>query len=296
MLKNLLSLTLFIMLSLVVFNFQTAEAKIVEIKTMKDILSEITSDTLVLLDLDDTCVTTESMLGNSPWWEHFTRKMMTAGFDTKTTFERVFPLVGKVIQTIPLKPTESEIPFLIQSLQEQNVVVWGLTGRVKQAPYDTNFAGTTHLHLQKIGIDFEKSILPATATLSYTQPPKTFAYGIIFTNHQLKGPILKQFLQNINYSPAKVVMVDDMISHLESVERVLSDLNIPCDCFHYTRLEDAKKNFDPLIGNLQLKALLTQGYIPTDEQATLWKNEMLKLKPSLSPDFYLEELIMNIKN
>jgi len=296
MLKNSLNLTLFFLLATTVFCLPKTDATIAEITNMRDILPEITSDTLVLMDLDDTCVATESMLGSSPWWEYFTRKMMSAKFDTTTTFHRVFPLIGKVIQSIPLKSIENETPLLVRSLQEQNIVVWALTARIKEAPYDPNFAASTHFQLQKAGFDFELSPLPSAANLTRATFPKIFAHGIIFTTHKLKGPVLKQFLQDIDFYPAKIVMVDDKMKHLESVETSLQELNIPCVCFRYTRLDQAETTFDPLISNLQLKALLTQGYIPTDEQAALWKNELLKLKPGLSPDFYLEELIMNIKN
>lgn len=284
----------FFLLVTAMFYLPKAESY-VEITSMNEILPEITADTLVLVDLDDTCVTTESMLGSSPWWEHFTRKMMSAQFDTRTVYQSVFPLIGKIIQSIPLKTIEKETPFIIHSLQEQNITVWGLTGRVKEAPYDPNFAGTTHFHLQKVGIDFEISPLPPASNLTRNSTTKSFAYGILFTSHQLKGPILKQFLQEIQYTPAKIVMVDDMASHLESIEQVLQEMHIPHACFRYKRLEETESQFDPLIGNLQLKALLTQGYIPTDAQAALWKTELLKAKPGLAEDFYLEELIMNIK-
>jgi hypothetical protein len=287
-------LKLFLFLLVTVFYLPTVESY-VEITSMNEILPEITADTLVLMDLDDTCVTTETTLGNTPWWEHFTNKMTSAQFDTRTVYQSVLPLVGKVIQSIPLKPIEKDIPLLIYSLQEQNITVWGLTGRVKEAPYDPSFSATTHFQLQKTGIDFELSTIPPGAILSRQNPPKTFAYGIIFTSHQLKGPVLKQFLEEIQYTPAKIVMVDDMASHLQSIEQVAREMRIPCACFRYTRLDTTKSQFDPLIGNLQLKALLTQGYIPTDEQTTLWKNELLRVKPGLSEDFYLEELITNIK-
>jgi Protein of unknown function (DUF2608) len=291
--KNIISLTFFL-LTMTSFYLPKADS-FVEITMLNEISPEITQDTLVLVDLDDTIVTTETMLGSSPWWEHFTRKMMSANFDTRTTFQSVFPLVGKIVQSIPLKPIERDTPFFIRNLQAQNIIVWGLTGRVREAPYDPNFAATTHFHLQKIGIDFDASPLPLGANITRTIHPKQFAYGILFTSHQLKGPILKQFLQEINFTPAKIIMVDDLNSHLQSVEQVAQEMNIPCACFRYKRLDQTKTMFDPMIGNLQLKALLTQGYIPTDEQASSWKTELLKLKPGLAEDFYLEELIMNIK-
>lgn len=264
----------------------------VEINAFSQILSEVDQDTLVLVDLDETCVTTETMLGTSAWWDHFTRKMTSAQFDTKTTFKLVFPLVGKIIQTIPLIPVERETPAIIQALQERNITVWGFTGRVKEAPYDPNFAGTTHYQLQKCNINFEASPLPAGSKLTQKTRPPRFAYGILFSEHHLKGPVLKQFLNDIDFTPAKVVVVDDLAHHLVSIERVLDDMQIPHACFRYNRMDNAP--FDSMIANLQLKAMLTQGYIPTDQQGARWKEEMLKAKPGLAADFYLEELIINI--
>lgn len=287
-------LALFTLVALIAYCVPKAEARIVEITSMNEIVPEINQDTLVLMDLDDTCITTVYMMGSSPWWDHFTKKLQSAQFDTRTTYNVLFPLIGKIIQSIPIKPVEDTTPPFIRSLQEQHIVVLGLTGRIKEAPYDANFAYTTHHQLQKIGIDFNMTQMPPG--LNEQNPPKTYACGIIFTDHKLKGPVLKKFLEDIHYRPAKVIMVEDMIAHLESVEKAMNELGIPFTGFRYGRQDSYNSSFDPMIANLQLKALLTQGYIPTDDQAALWKSEMLKQKPYLSPDFYLEELIMNIKN
>jgi len=287
-------IALFTLVAITAFIVPKAQAHIAEINSMNEILPEIRQDTLVLMDLDDTCITTVCMLGSSPCWDHFTKVLQSAQFDTWTTYGVIFPLVGKIIQSVPIKPIEDYTPHLIRSLQDQNIVVLSLTGRVKEAPYDPNFAFTTHSQLQKIGIDFSQSPMPPG--LNPQNPPKSFAYGIIFADHKLKGPVLKKFLEEIHYHPAKVVMVEDMISHLESVEKSMNELDIPFTGFRYGRQDQVHAAFDPMIANLQLKALLTQGYIPTDEQATLWKSELLKQKPYISHDFYLEEIIMNIKN
>jgi hypothetical protein len=246
--------------------------------------------------LDDTCITTPTMLGTTPWWEYFIRQVTVANFDIKTTFCSVFPLVGKILGAVPVVVSEEEIPLIIRAMQEQHVLIWGLTGRFKNTPYDLDFAITTRDQLQRLGIDFEAVRTPSAVHMISSCKSDVFAHGIVFTSQQLKGPVIKKFLEEIQYHPIKVVMVDDMRIHLESAEEVLKSMNIPFEGFHYTRHADSNAAFDPLIGNLQLKALLTQGYVPNNEQTSLWKSELLKTRPDLSPDFCLDEIIMSIKN
>jgi hypothetical protein len=90
------------------------------------------------------------------------------------------------------------------------------------------------------------------------------------------------------------VMVDDMADQLTSVQFSMNELAIPFFGFRYNRLDSNVDTFDSMVGNLQLKALLTQGYIPTDEQALQWKAEILEQAPHVSPDFYMNDLISGI--
>src|SRR5262245_12805887 len=118
MLKSKIIVIFWTFLVSVALNLSIVEA--IEITSMKEIQSEITPDTLVLMDLDDTCVTTFSMLGNTPWWDHFTKKMLNAQFDVQTTYKVVFPLVGKILANIPLIPIEEATPQIIRDMQNEN--------------------------------------------------------------------------------------------------------------------------------------------------------------------------------
>jgi hypothetical protein len=268
----------------------TVSARIVETHHIADILKEIDQETLVLFDIDETTLTSKTTLGTSAWWEHFIRKLAPTKEEKAQLTPFIMPIVHKVTQASQSRTVEPETAQLINSLQERGITVISLTGRCKEAPWDSNFAEYTRDQLQCLGIDFEKSIWPAGVRLDPANPPSNYAYGIIFTNFQPKGPVLLQVLKELNFRPKKVVMVEDLTEFLKSVDQSLAKENIPFVGFRYSHLDNDIKNLDPMIGNIQLYKLLSDGQYVGEEEAAEIKVDFLKQNPKLSPDFYLEAL------
>lgn len=271
------------------------QARIVEITQISEILQEIDHETLVLFDIDETTLTTTTTLGSTAWWNHFTQKFSMNKHENARLTPHLLPIVHRVIQASQSKTVETETAQLIRSLQEKGIAVISLTGRCKEAPWDPNFAEFTRNQLHSLGIDFEKSNWPSRITLDSSSQPANFAYGIIFSNFQPKGPVLVRLLKELNFRPQKIVMVEDLHDFLKSVDQALAKEKIPFVGFRYGHLDSHVKNLDPMIGNIQLQKLLTEDKLISDEEAARIKKQLLRQNPELSPDFYLDELLHQIR-
>lgn len=263
--------------------YSSAEARIVETFAIEDILPEIESDTLVLLDIDDTLITSSCSLGSSAWWTHFANILFRNKLDMSKSEEILPPMILKIFEAVPARAIEAKAPALIRELQDRKITVLGLTARSRKTSYAKNFDLITRNQLGSIGISFEQSILPQEFQRKL---PKEFAYGIIFTDQKLKGPVLVKFLQTLNYRPAKIVTLDDSPMQISSLDEALAGIDIPFVGFRYGRLDKQIERFDPLIGNIQMQTLFTTGQLLDDDQA----REVAFENPTLLPNFYLMEL------
>lgn len=259
--------------------------RIEECHSIETIASEIEADTLVLFDIDKTALITSTQLGSPAWFDHLKIKILQWGLPS----EAVVPLVCKVMQKTPHIAVEEATAPLISKLQEEGHLVFALTARLKEAPWDPHFDRTTHNHLKSAGIDFEKTQLPDH--FCKRKHPPSFAYGIIFTSWRPKGPVLKHFLEEMAHRPSKVVFVDDQIDFLHSVEQSLAEMKIPFVGFHYRYCEKQFKSFDILVANLQLQHLEEKGEVLPEKAAFIAKRKLLRKNPSINPDFYLDKLL-----
>lgn len=256
------------------------QAHIIQTHSFSEILPEIDQDTLVLIDLDQTAITSSMTLNSQAWWDH-APKVWKA--------EEFYPLIRMIIDKVPQIAVENDIPCMIQHLQRQGITVWSLTGRMKQSPWDNEHDLTTAHILKNVNIDFMLSKIPEGIDLDKLASYPQFSCGMIFTDWKPKGPYLIQFLQTLIYYPKKVLLIDDTLKQLESVEEELNRAGIPFIGFHYLR--NVNEKFDPAIGNIQLEALHREGKLLSDEEAKRIKRE----HPERSPDFYLEELLLQLK-
>jgi hypothetical protein len=260
-------------------------ARIVDTENFADLLAEADTGTLVLIDIDQTIVARTHTLGSQAWWDYEKHFIKKTGVPSDTLFAYFKPIILCILSRIPEKLVEPGIPEAIKSLQERGITVWGLTGRMKNAPWDSRYDLATQATLLKLSIDFTRSPSPAAPC------PDNFSHNILFTNWELKGPRLAEFLRHIGFKPKKIVFIDDQLTHLASVEESLNEQQIPFIGFHYTRMHATEKNFDPLIGNIQLKYLLTEDRILTEDEALQIKKE----NPFLPPNFYLDDLLLQMK-
>jgi hypothetical protein len=85
-----------------------------------------------------------------------------------------------------------------------------------------------------------------------------FYQGIMFTNAQEKGPSLALFFEEYQFEPKVLVMVDDLLYQLESVEKMCKKKGIKFVGYHY-HSPVAVKELDAQLALFQINYLKQTG-------------------------------------
>jgi hypothetical protein len=259
-----------------------AEAKVIQTNSFADILTEIDEDTWVFCDIDDTLLTTTTTLGNSLWWDYFINKMEKARFSLDQVQSEVNHLIGTILKKAPVTLVEKNTASVVAEMQNKGVKVFGLTARKNHPAYLPEFDLVTFQDLNAQGIVFNELPVEATEKLN-----KYFSYGTIYTSHNLKGPYLKDFFEQVGAQPKKVVFIDDSISQVDSVIQTMASLNIPVAVFHYTFIENNGPRFNPYIANIQLENLIKTGSVISDDEAL----DIALANPKTDKHYFLKKLV-----
>jgi hypothetical protein len=248
-----------------------------------DIKSEITPDTLILFNVAEVLMDTESSLGTQAW-----RKFIRSRTDAKTHDE----LTWIVFENFPPKSPETTTPELIQELQSNGYTTFGFTSRGRNEWYSSQVLDVdlkTEQLLLQIGIDFSKTTLNNELSMLPELFGEYFHNGIIYAgNSQNKGELLKQIIETTGYLPSKVIYVDDKEDSLKEVEKAVESINIPFVGYVYSKTAQNHQNFDPQIANIELWWFLRYDTILTDQDA-----EQIKANGEVEsdPETFLQKIV-----
>lgn len=258
-------------------------AEIIKTTNIQDIRGEITDDTLVLFNIAEVLMDTETSLGTQVW-----RKFIRARLDSKLHDD----ISWFVFQNVPPKTPESSISGLINELQSRGVVTFAFTSRGRNEWYASptpNVDIITEKLLQQMGIDFSKTHLNEELESLPNLFAEFYHAGVIYaTNTRDKDELLLEIFEKTGYCPSKVVFVDDKMDSLIAIEEMLSKLNIPFVGYAYSRTAQDHVNFDPFVANIQLDWLITYGQILADDEAIEIKKKQYR---DIELQKYFEEVI-----
>lgn len=265
----------------------TLNAEIVEINQIETILPSIEQDTFVIFNIAEVLTDSEISLGSSPW-----RKYVKEKTGSYTVHDY---LSWMAFLEIPHKPVESITPKLIKDLQQREIAVAAFTSRGRSEWYSTAIYGVdlqTEKTLAEMNIDFTRSALPFVFIQMEGNPFLEHSRnGIFYSNHMEKGHFLKLLLSDSGYKPSSVVFIDDKRDSLEIVEAAMKELGIPFHGFWYTRTQQDRKNFSPMVAHLQLQAMLDKKKIPSDQEAQIIIDAQYQ---DVDPDAFFKDLLSNL--
>lgn len=236
--------------SVTFFTSFALEAKIIETNTVDTIVPLIDKDTWLLVDLDNTTFEGKQALGHTEWFYDKAHAKMKSGMTLEEATRECYPEWIEVQKVCPVKPIEAAfIPSLVL-LQQQGIVIMGLTHR------QPSLVDSTLRQVNSLGLNFFDSA-PAKDTLVVpSATPTMYVQGILFTGeYNKKGEIFLRFLSMINQKPKKIVFIDDKRSHVEEVEIALMGTGIDYVGIHYTAIEHVEKVYFPEIAEFQYKFL-----------------------------------------
>ena len=176
--------------------------------------------TLILLDLDDTCISApdDNWLGSSVMFyqllAHETRRTEKT---TEQPINYIYPLMLQVSSLTPVVLTDDQLPQAVSNLIQQGVVVLGLTAR------GNDFIKFTPHQLEGVGLHFDQRIGDHIFTLENKEPIQV-RDGVVFVgNHNTKGEAVTELLKSgkLPYQPSKILLMDDRLEHLNSTQEAL---------------------------------------------------------------------------
>jgi hypothetical protein len=241
-------------------------ADMIEIANIEDVYSHVEEGTIVLLGMTDTISDSMLSLGSKPW-RHYIRRNVRGIQNLEEAGNLHDQWTFYVAASIPVKPVQKEIVEWIDTLQNDNIPVFCLTGRGRNVWYVTvidqvdNF---TDFQLENMGIDLKKSIVPEKLQKA---DPRLFHNGVFYTDPYTKGEFIDKIFQDTGYQPKKVIVVDDKWHELKSIEEKLTEAGIAHVCVLYQRAEKERKNFNPLVAMLQLESLFEKGVSLREDEA-----------------------------
>ena len=217
--------------------------QIKEIKHVREILNHIPDNTTLVLDLDNTVMTSCLDLGGDAWFTSLITEVVAQHDDPKLAMLWAVTLYSSVQNFIRTKAVEDETVDIVKSCQDKGLTVLGLTAR------NVTTIPATLKQLANIGIDFTKNCnIPNHGT--------SFVDGIIFCGGGHKGEHLSAFLMQHQLTTLPhVTMMDDKRRHLEDVQATLELLGIEFSGYRYGFLDQHVECFNSVSAQSQLALL-----------------------------------------
>ena len=221
-------------------------AQIIELGHFKELEKYATDETLLILDIDDTLLVPEQMLGCDEWfqcrWNHHQKE----GLSKSDALEKSLAEWEAVRHLTKMEIVEPGIEKIISNLQKKNCRMMGLTTQ------GLALATRTSQQLN------EKHI-----NLTVTAPTKhdhyfllkehgvLFRNGILFTSGRHKGAALFQLLDQMDYHPKRIVFINDKASHLTEIKEVAQTKSVEFIGLRYAYSDARKKKFSPAVAEYQ---------------------------------------------
>ncbi|MEC7839909.1 MAG: DUF2608 domain-containing protein [Chlamydiota bacterium] len=244
--------------------------EITQMKNMKQVealCNQADRDTLVIFDIDMTLTIPTNPALQMPnvkmYKSRFKKYKALWSKDQKTIITNFIGLNNSP------KLLDPHTKLLIKSLQRRNIPTIALTATLAGPILDIqDVISYRDDLLKKLDIDFSVTspsqdyfifddLLPYLG--GYPQTKK----GIILANGEknMKGVVLTRFLEAIDWTPQKVIFIDDDLSQVESMENSMGKLGVQFEGVHFRAIDDfvadkiSPEDFDVEWENLHLLSI-----------------------------------------
>lgn len=223
----------------------------------------INKDTLVIFDVDETLIQPVDMypINESSTQAQAIKKKLRESHPEIKDWGIYEDILIKQVQRPLLEPMIIE---KINALQKMGVIVIAVTAMNtgKYGRYD-RLEHWRYEHLASFG--FEGAFNDLIIDFEANNKKPVFYKGILATDLSPKGPALFSFLDRIKHLPKKIIMFDDNINFLESVQMASAQRGIPFQGYLYKGARE--KVWDQDLIEMQIEHLLYHKRWLSDEQA-----------------------------
>lgn len=222
------------------------KAQIIEVHHFGELVKHATLDTLILLDIDDTLIIPEQMVGCDDWFMLRIKNYLGVGFDKTEALEKTLAEWEAVRHITKMKIVEKGTESIVAKLQQTGYHVMGLTTQ------GLALATRTVQQLKENNIDLSIAA-PSKDDFYVTVNGHSVLYrkGILFTSGQDKGQAFFAFCDNFGLVPKRVVFINDKASHLREVEPVAEKRGVDFVGLRYGYSDIHKSRFKPEIAEIQ---------------------------------------------
>lgn len=209
------------------------------------------SDTLVVLDIDDTLISSEDIFDHGECYKTFIDLVIQGRSKLATPQEK--EAYQNTISLIFLEPKrnliETQIPLYIEALKKKGVKVVALTSCLNgKFGLLNKVEDWRHDQLQNLGLNFADTFsFPSFFLQGFDQKnhnPPLFDRGILYCYGYSKGDALKAFLEAISLEPRRIFFADDILSNVEDVHNKLAPIEVTGCHFTGARLSADRINLD----------------------------------------------------
>ena len=261
-----------------------------DIKTITSILEikDLQEGAWVVLDLDDTLFKSHGHLGSGVWFKYLSRLYKLRG---ESDIEERMKLVWRQIQKYTeVVAVEEGTKSFIDNIRRQGLTVSALTARTpSQEVMESTHRHLTSLQIQLSGGAISKGDFTIGRESIGSTEDAAYNNLILFSGPTAdKGKVFISFLKKMKMSPKRIVYVDDLKEHVESVRQAVMSLEIPYSGFHYVPHKSGSKTISSSIADdkdlteVELKARLLAQLKDEKHSSIIWEiinSEPLRNKP-----------------
>ena len=210
----------------------SAVREIDDLAAIAPALAESTARTLLVLDIDDTLLTSDGFFGSDKWYEW--QKTLPASDPGKVPC--LFDVISLNYETGGQRATQPDGPALVNAVQVDKLLLTSRNplyrGGTLRTLRDAGYALPAPLAGQADGSswDFRKAPDAAPVRITYDQ-------GVFMTTGQDKGLALLALLQRLHTRYDRVVLVDDGKKNIDNMQNALRKAGVDYLGLHYLRVD-----------------------------------------------------------
>ncbi|MDJ0751721.1 MAG: DUF2608 domain-containing protein [Woeseiaceae bacterium] len=228
-------------------------------------------DVLIVLDIDNTILTSAVDLGGDVWYQ-WQRGKLNIEPEPDQKVDCLFEdAIGLLYELGPMLLTEEMLPDRIEAWQDRGNTVFALTSR------SPKYRAATERELTRMGIDFTRAPLAPKgkkAAVYREMADREWSYmqGVMMTTGMNKATMLETLLARTGRTFSAIVFVDDTRRHIDDMFAAFRDSDrTETRIFHFTKVEAER--------------MASQGAVLTEQQAEKMDSDWRSLNAVLNEIF-----------
>lgn len=236
-----------------------AQAKIQELPSYAGLdLTQITPETLVVFDIDNTLIRQNQMIGTHQWGDYMAARAVRRGVSVDEARQMQHQAFAEVQPSVAVVPVEESVRNVLNLLSQKSVAHFALTARAAV------LKDVTRAQLKILNHSFAQSFP------EQKDPAVLADYlndGIIFSGATPKGELLKKIIDNSKTKFTKIIFIDDKLYNLESVEKSFEQSNIILESYRYGAADSVVNAFNPQVADIEYSIFKDQHQLISDQEA-----------------------------